>query len=717
MAKNGAESRFQFGPYSLDLEQVVLLRKGEIVRLPPKVVETLAALVEARGQLASKDELMSRLWPNTFVEEANLTRNVYLLRKTLGKRPDGSEYIETIPRRGYRFTAGDPSPDLPEPEWGPETGEPYPHRKATVSDKPPERLRRWAVVSGLAVSLVVATVVLIRMRPRPVVPLKQFPLTFNSSLLPVLSAALSPNGLYLAYADADGAHIRNVNTGNITNLALPQAVTRVAIDGWWPDGSAVLATAPDASPGRSTLWKLPVVGEGNAALLGSDASVAAIAADGAITAVVSGDHTRLSVVRDGKEVLTIRPPAANATFTAIAWLPNSNALEAIVQPGNVYASELETIHVHSNRTLLTWLPGRASSIVALRGGRSVFSIVGLGRFSYTNLWQGRIDARTGRFSTRPSQITDWDATDIYTLTANSTGSKVAFVRARSNIFVATGILGSGGALEDVRRMTLDDRDDYPHGWADGGTAILFESDRTGPWQIYEQTAAHSTARRLAPSAADENYPRLSPDGRWILYVRSSSVSLISKSATIMRMPVAGGPPQPVAQVKNFSNYFCASDAGGGCVLGEREGGRLALYALDPIKGLGKMISDLKLPARLAYDWALSPDGDRVAMVNGDPDRGVIRLFSLRSGTDRAVTVAGWRRLRSIAWRPDGRGWFAGLSVNGRGEMLGVQPSGKAAVIWQSQGSLIPYAVPSPDGQRIAFPGRFASDQAWMLEGF
>lgn len=96
---------YKFGPFRLDAAERVLLRNGEPVPLPHKVIDTLVALVEKSGHVISKDELMQRVWPDTFVEEANLTVNISTLRKALGKGSNGHQYIETLPKRGYRFTA------------------------------------------------------------------------------------------------------------------------------------------------------------------------------------------------------------------------------------------------------------------------------------------------------------------------------------------------------------------------------------------------------------------------------------------------------------------------------------------------------------------------------------------------------------------------------------------------------------------------------------
>ena len=96
---------YEFGRFRLKTAERVLLREGEPVPLTPKVFDILLTLVEHGGQVVQKDDLMRRVWPNTFVEEGNLTQNISLLRKALGETPDGVQYIETVPRRGYRFVA------------------------------------------------------------------------------------------------------------------------------------------------------------------------------------------------------------------------------------------------------------------------------------------------------------------------------------------------------------------------------------------------------------------------------------------------------------------------------------------------------------------------------------------------------------------------------------------------------------------------------------
>jgi TolB-like protein/DNA-binding winged helix-turn-helix (wHTH) protein/Tfp pilus assembly protein PilF len=94
---------YQFGAYRLDPEEKVLERDGRAVSLPPKDLETLLVLAERAGHIVEKEELLDKVWPGVFIEEGNLARHIFNLRQVLGEGPDGRQYIETVPKRGYRF--------------------------------------------------------------------------------------------------------------------------------------------------------------------------------------------------------------------------------------------------------------------------------------------------------------------------------------------------------------------------------------------------------------------------------------------------------------------------------------------------------------------------------------------------------------------------------------------------------------------------------------
>src|SRR5678815_530267 len=96
---------YEFGPFVLDARSRILFRDGATVHLPPKAFDTLLVLVQHGVQVVDKEHLLKEVWPDTFVEEGSLSRNIHELRKALGDDTSQPSYIETIPKRGYRFLA------------------------------------------------------------------------------------------------------------------------------------------------------------------------------------------------------------------------------------------------------------------------------------------------------------------------------------------------------------------------------------------------------------------------------------------------------------------------------------------------------------------------------------------------------------------------------------------------------------------------------------
>ena len=96
---------YEFGPFRLDVAEHMLLRSGQPVPLTPKIFAVLRVLVQNDGHLVEKEKLLKEVWPDSFVEEGTLNRSVSILRKALGDSPSGHRYIETVPKRGYRFVA------------------------------------------------------------------------------------------------------------------------------------------------------------------------------------------------------------------------------------------------------------------------------------------------------------------------------------------------------------------------------------------------------------------------------------------------------------------------------------------------------------------------------------------------------------------------------------------------------------------------------------
>lgn len=131
---------YEFGPFRLDVRERLLTRDGAAVPLTPKAFETLLALIENAGHVLEKDDLLKRVWPDTFVEESTLAKNIFTLRKTLGDDQDGAQFIETVPKVGYRFVSA--------------VRRAVPKEAATASVRPEIKpaartLRNWAI-AGVA---------------------------------------------------------------------------------------------------------------------------------------------------------------------------------------------------------------------------------------------------------------------------------------------------------------------------------------------------------------------------------------------------------------------------------------------------------------------------------------------------------------------------------------------------------------------------------------
>jgi DNA-binding winged helix-turn-helix (wHTH) protein/TolB-like protein len=145
----GAGRVLLFGPYRLEADLGRLLRDDQPVPLTPKAFDVLLALIDRRDRVVDKAELMKVVWPDSFVEEANLSQTIFVLRKTLGEQPDGQRFIDTVPRRGYRFVA-----DVREDSGAAATG------ATPAADR---RRHSWRWVASVAAVVVVVAVAAWRM--------------------------------------------------------------------------------------------------------------------------------------------------------------------------------------------------------------------------------------------------------------------------------------------------------------------------------------------------------------------------------------------------------------------------------------------------------------------------------------------------------------------------------------------------------------------------
>jgi TolB-like protein/DNA-binding winged helix-turn-helix (wHTH) protein len=175
---------YEFGPFRFDIADRMLFKGGEVLALPPKALDTLAVLVKNQGKMVEKSALLAAVWPDSFVEENNLTQNISALRKALGD-PD---YIQTITRRGYRFVAGAGRVVIPADASAPST-------TPEVASSSIRKVRGWRLWVALAAALAVAALVA---RPYLLRFTKPNSGKIMLAVLPFLDLSSDPSRDYLA---------------------------------------------------------------------------------------------------------------------------------------------------------------------------------------------------------------------------------------------------------------------------------------------------------------------------------------------------------------------------------------------------------------------------------------------------------------------------------------------------------------------------------------
>jgi Tol biopolymer transport system component/DNA-binding winged helix-turn-helix (wHTH) protein len=257
---NGSRPAYEFGPFRLNGEKKLLWRDGETVALTPKVLDTLLVLIELRDRVVTKDELLERVWGTTVVEEGGLARNVSVLRKALGEKPDEHRYIVTVPGKGYRFVA-----DVRE--------------AADMGGRPKEPIQqpRLPIRLALAVGACVAALLIYLNFPIGEKPLAPNPLEtavikrFTDLKGNELDPAISADGKLIAFlSDRDGGYdvwVGGVAGGDFINLTKGR-FARMHMDqlhtvGFSPDGTLVWFRAFERNEGGQdvpNVWLMPVTG-------------------------------------------------------------------------------------------------------------------------------------------------------------------------------------------------------------------------------------------------------------------------------------------------------------------------------------------------------------------------------------------------------------------------------------------------------------------------
>jgi DNA-binding winged helix-turn-helix (wHTH) protein len=291
---------FEFGRFRLDRTERFLFQEGAAVPLSPRLFDTLLVLVENRGHVVQKNDLMQRVWNDVAVEENNLTQSISALRKILGDNVHGQKFIETIPKRGYRFVA--PVKEVSEEDTGSNrpsainlSGREHLGTGLPAAVGTPKRSLRIApaIVLGTTLLVLVGLAAMWRSWTRwgRQLQLNETQLTTNSSEASLIAATISPDGKYLAYADSAGLYVRVNRTGEMHPLLVPPASVIGGLS-WFPDSTRLLATVTGLQPNVDSVWVISILGQSPVKLLDSG-NQAAVSPDGSQIVLVRGKGKEL----------------------------------------------------------------------------------------------------------------------------------------------------------------------------------------------------------------------------------------------------------------------------------------------------------------------------------------------------------------------------------------------------------------------------------------
>jgi len=673
----------KFGPFEADLEAGELRKNGLRLRIQEQPFQVLTALMERPGEIVTRDELVTRLWPQgTFVDfDRGLNAAIARLRQVLNDSAENPRYLETVARKGYRFLAS------VEEVAGP-----------TAASTAVSFRRRWAGVMLLTVLLVaVAALILFRKRSTPQRPIQAVQVTTEPGT--ELCPSLSPDGNQVAFEwsregagpqiyvklvgpgdpvrltsgswieygpawSRDGkqiAFVRKLDQIRIGVFVIPalggmeRKLTEFAnLEGynyrntyrwldWTPDGKNLIAAGAERIGVLQGLFIIPLDGGPRRSLtrppdtfLGGDRSPA-LSPDGRVLAFARSPHHVTSELwlLDLKPDLTPAGDPRQITATELAadspaWTPDGRELVFTMDgPG------LWRVAVAGRSTPARLdAAGRLGMFPAIApNGRLVFSEF----VRDVNLWRQEIPSGT---QTAPSAVrliasSVGDGTPQY----SPDGMRIAFESNRSgrkNIWICDRDGSRCSELVAIRMTAAG----TPR-WSPDGKRIAFDARMDRGSDVYVIDLEGGVPRRLSDDPSDNSIPSWSRDGKWV-YFRSGRTG----RNEIWKSPSEGG---PAAQVTRNGGHvaFEATDGKSLFYTKTQSGSKLWRSALD---GTGE-----RVVAEEVTNRAFALAEDRVYLMRPSPD-GLATLVSLQLSTGKVVEIA--RTLRppgdGLSLSPDGR---------------------------------------------------------------
>ena len=434
---------------------------------------------------------------------------------------------------------------------------------------------------------------------------------------------------------------------------------------------------------------------------------------------------------DGSQAHKLFKSDPNIGVCCIHFFPEEHRLGYIIS--NSSGDKFVTRDLNGGPVTTLFTPSDMKNIgdsVWLSGGKLLYSDrcdpAGIPPDASCNFWIERVDVRTGKVIETPKRLTNWFGFAIFGPSTSADGKRVAFLenRALGVSHIADFAMG-GTQLVNVRRFMLEEsRDDSVRDWtADGKTLIVAHLERDH-YQISKQSLNGDMPESVVTGGTGgAERAIVSPDGKWIiLQVNTSKTDTVPFKTIlpVMRVPIAGGTPEPIFTVREGAWIMCARPPSNLCVVAEatEDLKDMTVTAFDPVKGRGSELARFTLdepPFQGELLSYLSPDGSRLA-ISRSP-RGPIEIHSLRGQHTITIPTTGLDSLGYIKWSADGKGLFVSTHKQGVLEILHLDLRGKATVIWKCNQPWTCSANPSPDGRHLAIREVEQNANIFMIENF
>ena len=693
----------RFSTFEVNLHTGELRQRGQKVKLQEQPFQVLAALLERPGELVTREELRSKLWPaDTFVDfDHSLNAAIKRLRDAFGESAETPIFVETVPRRGYRFIA-------------PVNGAASEVGVAVAPElSKPSLLRPWMTIAFLLMAAIAILLWALWRHPSRTSEVVEHKLTANSSENGVKSAAVSPDGKFLAYSDNTGLYVKEIRTGETHRVTLPQNFS-ADVNDWFPDGSHLLVSQQE-QPGKLSLWSVSVFG-GTPRQLTNNGAGGSVSPDGAHIAFQSYGYGQEEWVMRSEGTDRVKVASDKSSWVGQPrWSPDGNRI-AYIRATEAYNARVGAVEINE------WRNGSAQTFFSdnrlgpslhwLPDGRLVYVIGDDIDHHGASIWTVPFPP-SGKPAEPPKRVTrgvGW----VWQLSASHDGKVLTFLRENSVLSAyLAGLVPDGTQLLKHRRLTLDENENNPFAWTPDGKAVLFNSDRNGISAIFRQFTDQPLAERLTTSAEQLKQPRVTPDGSEILYISTPKSATLETPSSLFAMPIGGGAPRLVLKDVGILNVQCATLPLNFCLYSVAKGDSMETFRFDVRNGK----SSVPPQVDPLCNWSLSPDGSQRAMVCPSPKE-TIRFRSALTGKTRDVRVTGRNELGSIVWAADGGSLIvAGRTPEGESVLLRVTLDGKVSVLLRATTAEILGAIPSPDGRSLVIAEKSAYNNVWQIENF